>query len=358
MYRRIPSQAIVALTLALVMVACSNGGSSPAASEGTAASEPASDSAEPSASEASTSEPVTLRLSHDQPIEHPNTANIELFAQQVEELSGGTITVEIFPAAQLFDEETVLPALQRGEVDMGLVSVWETLEPASLITDLPFMFTSWDEFHAALDGEMGDLLRQAYEDNNVHTLYFQDNTEINLIGTREKLIKVPADIEGLRIRSFSEATSEAITQWGAAPTQIPGAETYTAVERGTVDGIISGVSFYERKWYEVTPFITQIPVSFASNPLQMNLDTWNSLSADQQEAITEAAEVALADNREQTPLTNVDAYDELQNELAQEFYVATEDEIQQWQDATQGMEEWYIEQAGDLGQQILDAVAD
>jgi C4-dicarboxylate-binding protein DctP len=297
-----------------------------------------------------------LRLSHDQPIEHPNTANIELFAQEVEERSGGSITVEIYPAAQLFDEETVLPALQRGEVDMGLVSVWETLEPASLITDLPFRFSSWDEFHAALDGEMGDLLRAAYEEQGVYTVYFQDNTEINLIGTRDRIIHTPADIEGLRIRSFSEATSEAIALWGAAPTQIPGAETYTAVERGTVDAIISGVSFYERNWYEVTPYLTQIPVSFASNPLQMNLDTWNSLSAEQQQVITEAAEVALADNREQTPLTNVEAYTQLKDELTEEFYIATDDEIAQWQEATQDMEAWYLERAGALGEQILESL--
>ena len=351
MNRRVRHLSIVTLNLGLVLAACSAGtGTSPDASQSTAAS------ASASASEAAESEPVTLRLSHDQPIEHPNTANIELFAQEVEERSGGSITVEIFPAAQLFDEETVLPALQRGEVDMGLVSVWETLEPASLITDLPFQFTSWEEFHAAIDGEVGDLLREAYESNGVHTLYFQDNTAIDLIGTPDRIVHVPADIEGLRMRSFSEATSEAITLWGAAPTQIPGAETYTAVERGTVDGIMSGVSFYERKWYEVTPYITQIPVSFASNPLQMNLDTWNSLSAEQQTAITEAAEVALADNREQTPLTNVDAYTELKDSLTEEFYTATEDEIAQWQEATRGMADWYIEKAGDLGQQILDAL--
>lgn len=301
-------------------------------------------------------EKVTLRLSHDQPVEHPNTANIELFADKVKELSGDSIEIEIFPAAQLFDEETVLAGIQRGEVDMGLVSVWETLVPESLIADVPFLFGSWDEYHAAIDGEAGKLLTDAYESHGVHTLYFQDNTAIDLMGTKDKILHVPSDIEGMRIRSFSEVTSEAISLWGAAPTQIAGSETYTAMQRGTVEGIISGVSFYERKWYEVAPYITQIPVSFAASPLQINLDKWNSLSEEQQGWLTEAAEAALADNREQTPKTNVEAYTELKDSLAKEFYTATEDEIAQWEAASQEIQDWYVERAGDAGQKVLDAV--
>jgi C4-dicarboxylate-binding protein DctP len=339
------------LTLSLVVPACA--AQSPATSVSDGA--PTASAEATTAAETPAAEVLVLRLSHDQPIEHPNTANIELFAKEVEERSNGSLQIEIFPAAQLFDEETVLPAIQRGDVDMGLVSAWESLEPATLIVDLPFLFTSWDEFHAAIDGEVGELMIGAYEDHGFKTLYFQDNTAIDLVGTRNKLIKVPDDVRGLRLRSFSEALSYAMTLWGASPTQIPGSETYTAVERGTVDGLLSGVSFYERKWYEVVPYISQIPLQFSANPLQMNMDKWNELTPEQQNALTEAAQVALADNREVTPEANAEAYSEMENGLAEEWYVATDDELQQWRDASQGVEEWYLDQAGDLGEQMLEA---
>jgi TRAP-type C4-dicarboxylate transport system substrate-binding protein len=345
----------VVLAIAALAAACSPGAASLAPSVAPAPESEAPASTAPASQEASA--PVVLRLSHDQPIEHPNTANIELFASEVARLSNGSVTIEIYPAAQLYAEEDILAALQRGEVDMGQVPDWATVEPAVLIADLPFEFSSWEEFHAALDGEVGKLLTDSYESKGIKTLYFQDNTTIDLIGTNVKLVKVPADIAGLRMRSFSEAASEAITEWGASPTQISGAETYTAVQRGTVDGIISGVSFFERKWYEVTPFITQIPVSFRTNPIQMNLDKWDSLGADQQAAITEGAAIALADNREQTPLTNVDSYGQMRDTLAEEFYVATPEEIELWKAATTGTHAWYLEQGGDLAQAILDARA-
>jgi TRAP-type C4-dicarboxylate transport system substrate-binding protein len=268
------------------------------------------------------------------------------------------VKVTVFPAGQLYAEGDVLAAMQRGEVDMGVVPAWSSVEPAVLILDLPFQFTSWDNFHQALDGPMGKLLIDAYASHGIKNLWFQDNTTIDLVGTNKHIVKLPADLAGLRMRTISEAFSQAITLWGAAPTEMSGADTYAAVQRGTVDGLISGVSFFSRKWYEVTPYISQLPFSFRTNAVQMNLAKWNSLAPEQQAAITTAAATALASNRTETPKTNVDAYGKLQGGLAKQFYVGTADEISKWQGATfmDSMHAWYVSQAPALGQKILDAL--
>jgi TRAP-type C4-dicarboxylate transport system substrate-binding protein len=346
---RSSARSFAALAMALLVGACTSSTSSPAA--GTAG-------ASTTATAAASSTPVTLRLSDDSPIDSPQAANDQLFADEVAKDSGGSVKVEIFPAAQLYSEDEILPALQRGEVDMGVVPAWSSVEPAVLILDIPFQFTTWDEFHAALDGPMGQVLKDAYASHGIKHLYFQDNTTIDLIGTNKHIVKVPADLAGLRMRTISEAFSQAITLWGAAPTEMSGADTYLAVQKGTVDGVISGVSFIERKWYEVTPYITEMPFSFRTNALQMSMDRWNTLDAAQQAAITQAAATAMAANRVETPKTNVDSYKQLADTLAKEFYVATPDEIAQWrtQDIVTKMHDWYLQQAPAYGQKILDAL--
>lgn len=356
---RFTGRAIAALGLALLLAACSGTPATQAPTQAATVAPTAVAATAQVTAAPPTAAAITLKLSDDSPVDSPGIINDKLFATEVERLSKGSVKIDVFPAGQLYAEADVLAAMQRGEVDMASVPAWSTVEPAVLVLDLPFEFTTWDEFHAALDGPMGKLLIDAYASHDIKHLFFQDNTTIDLVGTNKHIVKVPTDLAGLRMRTISEAFSQAITLWGAAPTEMSGADTYAAVQRGTVDGLISGVSFISRKWYEVTPYISQLPFSFRTNALQMNLDKWNSLAPDQQAAITQAAATALAANRIETPKTNVDAYNQLKTTLAQEFYVATPDEIAPWKGATftAAMHAWYVTQSPTLGQKILDALA-
>ncbi|MEA2622783.1 MAG: hypothetical protein QOH61_1693 [Chloroflexota bacterium] len=350
--RLISSRAAVIVGLAIALVGCS--AASPTAAPATT---PPPAAATATAAPVATAAAVTLRLSDDAPVDSAAYINDQLFASEVERLSGGSVKITIFPAGQLYAEGDILAALQRGELDLGVVPAWSSVEPAVLVLDLPFQFTSWDDFHKALDGAMGKVLIDAYAAHDIQHLYFQDNTVIDLIGTNKHIVKLPADLAGLRMRTISEAFSQAITLWGAAPTEMSGADTYAAVQRGTVDGLISGVSFFSRKWYEVTPYITQLPFSFRTNALQMSMTKWKTLSADQQTAIKAAAANAQAAIRLETPKSNDDAYGQLKGGLAKEFYVATADEISQWQSGVlDQMHAWYLTQSPDLGQKVLDAL--
>ena len=300
---------------------------------------------------------VTLRLSHDHPVTHPNTFQLEVFARLVEQRSKGTLKVTTFPAGQLFSETDVLPALERGEVDIALLqpSKVASVVPAMLITELPFIFTSWDQFHTALDGEMGQIFVRAMEADGIKTLFWVDVTSIDLFGTRSKLVRRPEDARGLRLRSFSEALAATMRLWGAAPTVIPSADVYSAVQRGVVDGLISGVSFVERRWYEVTPYISYIPITFTSQIIGMNLRKWNSLSPEQQQILMQAAAEVQRINRRDTPQTNADAYRRLKTGLVKEWYEATPADLALWRKAAAGMEEWYLQRVGPLGPAVLKA---
>ncbi|MDY5647855.1 MAG: TRAP transporter substrate-binding protein, partial [Lachnospiraceae bacterium] len=88
---------------------------------------------------------------------------------------------------------------------------------------------------------------------------------------------------------------------GANPTPMAFSELYTALQQGTVDGqenplgIITGNGFQE-----VEKYCTLTEHVYTPYYVVMNLDKWNSLSADQQEAVSKAMAEATTYQYEQS----------------------------------------------------------
>ncbi|MCK5100536.1 MAG: TRAP transporter substrate-binding protein DctP, partial [Desulfobacteraceae bacterium] len=82
---------------------------------------------------------------------------------------------------------------------------------------------------------------------------------------------------------------ESLAALGATPIKIASAEVYDAVGKGAIDGFVSSWgSMYSRKYYEVAkhavgPIWWTVWVNF------INLDTWNSLSQEDQKILMEVS---------------------------------------------------------------------
>ena len=64
------------------------------------------------------------------------------------------------------------------------------------------------------------------------------------------------DFDGLKVRSFGGALSDLIEGFGAEAEFVAFAEVYTAMERGILDGGVTGASgAYSQRWYEVTDYM-------------------------------------------------------------------------------------------------------
>ena len=97
------------------------------------------------------------------------------------------------------------------------------------------------------------------------------------------------DLSGLKIRT-SPTNVELVNSTGARAVQIAVKEIYTAFQRGAVDGLAwptigfpdLGIGDYVH--YRVDPAVLQLSIT-----LQINLDSWNELSPEAQEVLTEQA---------------------------------------------------------------------
>jgi TRAP-type C4-dicarboxylate transport system substrate-binding protein len=117
-----------------------------------------------------------------------------------------------------------------------------------------------------------------------------------------------ADLEGLKIRSFTASMSTLIEQLGATPVTLSFPEVYPALQRGVAScGITSATSSNTGKWPEVTSHLIPLAVSGSVQAHLVNLDWWNTVPAAAQDTI--AAEFAQMESElwELASNTNSDA---------------------------------------------------
>lgn len=103
------------------------------------------------------------------------------------------------------------------------------------------------------------------------------NTEINGIG----------DLDGKKIRVYATSLGDFVEGAGGTSVTIPFAEVIPALEKGVADcGITGTMSAYKANWQQVATHAYTLRVGWGLAFGAMNMDKWNSMSADQQELLS------------------------------------------------------------------------
>jgi TRAP-type C4-dicarboxylate transport system substrate-binding protein len=99
------------------------------------------------------------------------------------------------------------------------------------------------------------------------------NAEVNSI----------ADLKGKKIRVYSTTLGDFVEGVGATSVTVPFAEVIPALEKGVVDcGITGTMPAYSAKWHQVATHAFTLRVGWGLAFGAMNMDKWNTMSADQQ----------------------------------------------------------------------------
>jgi tripartite ATP-independent transporter DctP family solute receptor len=274
-----------------------------------------------------------LRITSGLPIGSHGSVSTELFAKMIGERTGGRVDVKFYPAGQLFSDKDTMKAVPSGAVDMAQVALyqWTGLVPGFLFLDLPLFFNDWPHVYRTVDGEAGMILRKDLEKVGVKLLYWMtgDSTDF----ASKQPIRTLEDFKGKRLRALGELTAESIKALGGSATFLGGGEVYMALQRGTVDGAISGATtFWERKYYEVTHYLTYSNYNFAMWAVVMNLKKWNELPPDIQNIILNCSLEAQAWVREAWKKKNEESLKLLSEKM--EVFTVPEREKKRWREAS------------------------
>ncbi len=298
---------------------------------------------------------VTLKMATALPSSHPLVKAMDTLKAKANEKSKGSVTIQIYPAGQLYNDKNMNDAIISGGIDMGLNTVgrWATIVPAMDIFDVPFIFPSYEKVDKAIDSGLGEKLGAELLKKGVRPLIWADYGFVQYANNK-KLVKTPADFDGLKIRGYSKYSAETIKAMGASSVTMGSSEVYMGIQRGTIDGQTSGTTaMRDRKMYEVHKYLTVTNHASPEFIVAINEKSYSKLNADQKKAL-DAASLEVRDMiRANAKAEDLKALEDLKAK-GMEVYVVPENELQAWRDATKPVWDLFIKENGKFGQELID----
>lgn len=235
----------------------------------------------------------TLRLAHGLDVNHSVHKAMVKMGEDLEKISGGNMSLKIYPNQQLGTERECLELLQIGSLDMTKVSagVMENFAPKMKIFGLPFLFRDRAHSFKVLDGPIGQQLLDDGEKYWLKGLAYYDAGSRSFY-TKEKPINSPEDLNGLKIRVMESVSAmNMVNSLGGSATPISWGELYTSLQQGVVDGAENNPpSFYLSRHYEVCKYYTLDEHTVLPDVLISGTHLWNKLSDQEKEWLQEAVD--------------------------------------------------------------------
>ena len=159
-----------------------------------------------------------------------------MFSKIIAELSDQKFQVQVFGPGEIVPAFQVFDAVSNGTVEMGntasyyyigkdLAFAFGTAVPFGLNTR---QMNAWLTYGGGLD-----LLNELYKTYNVYGMPF-GNTTAQMGGWFRKEINTVDDLKGLKFR-IGGLAGQVVAKLGVVPQQIPPADIYPALEKGTID---------------------------------------------------------------------------------------------------------------------------
>ena len=216
------------------------------------------------------------------------------YLEMIKEATEGTVDYTAYPGSTLVPAPEELDAVRSGLADVAFfpVAYGSGNLPGSFLLEYPGInfvngkaasYTVNDWFNQVQPDEISDL-----------KLLFALGQGNGCIMTTFPVEKFE-DIAGHQIRA-GDSQAPIIQAYGATPTVMVFSEVYEGLRTGVVEGFYglahAGNSV---KLYEVADYAVKDPYYFGTYIMVMNMDVWNSLTEDQQAAITATTDAAFED---------------------------------------------------------------
>lgn len=360
--------ALLCATMAVSMTACGlSAPEEPAATDtktDTAADKPvadteaADDSGDAAADKPAAEAEVVLTFAEVNPLDTIVGQMDSAFKEKVEELSGGTIKIDIQASGVLGDEATVLDTMLGGggTIQMSRISAFALTNYGggkSSLLSIPFTFVSRDHFWKFAESDLAkEILMEPHDNGNgVRGLFYGEEGFRHFFTSKE--VSDMEDLAGMKIRVSNDPIMNGLVEGlGASPTVVAFNELYSALQTGVVDAAEQPIANYKSNAFpEVAPNLILDGHTLGAVQVIITDEAWDSLTEEQQGWITEASEYASNFCHE----ISQKAEDEVLQELKDSGVNVVEvTDIKKWQDACKTVIEENTKDYADLYQQIVD----
>ncbi len=232
-----------------------------------------------------------LRYGTAFPNSHPGAKRIMDAAAAIGTATAGLVELQVFPSSQLGSEADMFSQTRTGALDfMSTSGVNQTVVPVGGINAVAFAFESYEQVWAAMDGKLGDHVRQAFGKAGLQVMPKCLDNGYRNITSSAKPVAAPDDLKGFKIRVPGNPLWVTLFKTlGAAPTPIDFGELYAALQTHIVDGEENPLALIQSaKLYEVQKYIALTGHIWDGHHIFANGERWAGLPGDAQAAITKA----------------------------------------------------------------------
>jgi C4-dicarboxylate-binding protein DctP len=359
---------VAALALTLTLAGCGGGGSSSSGGDTGAASEDTTTGGDASAS----TEQLVLKFNSFAPEAIPLGAGMNAAKDKLEELSGGTMTFDLYFDGTLLGFMDSYQGVKEGVSDLALVGPAAT----DSVTILNQVFSCVSDYlppdHRNISVAYNRLLDETPELNDefaemgVRMVEYFSLAPSNLHTAGVKVTK-PEDMKGVSVESLGNS----VGYWdyiGASAVTLDPADYYVSLERGVIKSqathwpCVNDYKINEVVDYHMIfgPAPDEGGLFAGAMGYIMNLDKWNSLTPEQQAWLDEALRYGGSVNSE-IDLEGIQAGIKYAQENNHEIVCLTEEQLKPWRDAIAPANAAWVKAASDAGypaQEVIDRLSE
>lgn len=226
------------------------------------------------------------------PPDNFHTENLNAFAKDVADATGGKLQITVHGNASLFKAPEIKRAVQTGQAQAGevLMSLHENEDPIYGLDVVPFLATSFDQ-----SKKLWDVQRPAIEkklaSQGLMLLYAVPWPPQGIFAKKD--INTVEDLKGVKWRSYNAGTARIAEIVGAQPVTVQAADLPQALATGVVNTFMtSGATGYDSKVWESLSHFYDTQAWIPKNITFVNKAAFDALDKPTQEAVLKAAKTA------------------------------------------------------------------
>lgn len=242
-----------------------------------------------------------LVMGSPMPSSHSASTFIAAAVDEIRIETRGAVDILFLADSQLGSEADMQRQLRSGGIPF-LVASCSSLQSLANVAGMPgvaYAFKDYGQLWAALDGDLGALIRAALLKLGMTAFKCLDNGFRN-VTTSSRAISGVGDLQGLKIRVPPSPLLTSLFQLlGAAPVTISIAELYTALQAKVADGMENSlVQFEALKIFEVQQYCALTRHSWDGLWVMGNSRVWEAMAPQHREIITRHFDAAVQKQHE------------------------------------------------------------
>ncbi len=224
-------------------------------------------------------------------------------ADEVTKRSNGALQMVFHGGTLLNKELEIMDAVKSGNVAIGSPSgAASTVFPELGVFLVPYLVRDYNHAYKMFNGEIGKNLDEQFQKKyKLKILLFFDYGFRHFWNNKRPIAK-PDDLKGLKMRvQQGKVFADTVNGLGANAVPMAFSEVISAAQQGVIDGAdLPIVNINALKIYEVSKYASMTFHNYGPSLVVMNLDSWKSLTPEQQKLLADVSLEAQKRLREAT----------------------------------------------------------